>query len=102
MNLPAWPFADPRNVAVFTTADVIDRGLPIVHVTHDEDDGGWQFHSAKGVPEPEDQALAEARIIALEEIVKQDPTVAELADLPLGWRALRKRPGSEWRREQRA
>lgn len=91
-----WPFEDPRNVAVFTTADVIDRSLPIVHVTHDDDDGAWQFHSANGFPDD----IKGYRLVALEEIVTQDPTIAELADLPCGWRATRSGPGAAWRRER--
>jgi hypothetical protein len=91
-----WPFEDPRNVAVFTTADVIDRSLPIVHVSHDEDDGAWQFHSANGAPDDR----AEHRLVALEEIVTHDPTIADLADLPLGWRATRGGLGAAWVREK--
>ena len=46
MSQPAaddWPFADPRNVAVITTRQVFREGLPVLLVTHDEDDGDWQF-----------------------------------------------------------
>lgn len=93
-----WPFADPPNVAVFATSDVMDRNLPIVHVTHDEDDGAWQFHSANGAPDDP----GEHRLVALEEIVKLDPSIIELADLPCGWRAVRDRRGGPWRREPAA
>lgn len=92
-----WPFADPRNVAVFTTVDVLERGLPIVFVTHDADDGSWQFHSENGAPSD----VAEARIVALEEIVALDSTVAGLADLPLGGRARRSGPQGPWQRTRR-
>jgi len=93
-----WPFADPRNVVAFTTADVIDRSLSIVYVCRDEDDGAWQFHSINGAPDD----LAEHRLVALEEIVTQDPTIAEVADLPLGWRATRSDVGGPWKRERAA
>lgn len=91
-----WPFVDPPNMAVCTTADVLERGLPIVRVTHDEDDGCWQFHSANGAPED----LQEARVVGLKTIVRLDPTITTLADLPLGWCALRDAPGTPWRRER--
>lgn len=91
-----WPFVDPPNLAVFTTADVLERGLPIVRVTHDEDDGCWQFHSENGAPDD----LQEARLVALRTIVRLDPTIPALADLPLGWCALRAAPGAPWRRER--
>jgi len=38
-----WPFADPPNVATFTTCKVLNEDHPRLLVTHDEDDGAWQF-----------------------------------------------------------
>lgn len=90
----SWPFADPPNVITYATVDVIDRGLPIVFVTHNEEDGAWQFHSANGAPAD----LSEARWILLKNILARDPSVAELADLPLGWYARRDGAGGAWRR----
>lgn len=43
-----WPFADPWNVAVFTTRQIVRDGEPILHVSHDWDDGAWQFHTGAG------------------------------------------------------
>ena len=57
-----WPFSDPPNVYVITTADVLERGEWIRSVFHDEEDGGWQFHSRHGAPDD----LADARICSLE------------------------------------
>jgi hypothetical protein len=37
----------------------------------------------------------------LEEIVKRDPTVLDVADLPPGWQAVRERVGGAWTRRQR-
>jgi hypothetical protein len=39
------------------------------------------------------------RIVHLEEIVAMDPTVAEVADMPLGWVAFRSVVGGKWTRE---
>ncbi len=88
-----WRFADPRSVAVFTTADVLERGLPICLVSHD-DDGDWQFHTAAGT----DDEVSNARLVALGEIAELDPTLIDLADLPRGWQARRRHVGSPWRR----
>jgi hypothetical protein len=88
-----WPFADPPNVATFTTCKVLNEGHPILLVTHDEDDGAWQFLCGT-TNEPRD-----GRIVGLDCIVAQDPSVIELADLPLGWRAWRDSPAEAWRRE---
>jgi hypothetical protein len=41
-----WAFADPSNLAVMTTRQVVNEGKFINFVSHDEDDGGWQFHHA--------------------------------------------------------
>jgi hypothetical protein len=92
MSADSWMFSDPPNVAVFTTRRVIVEGEPIVYVSHDADDGAWQFHCA-GKPVLEDGIL-----VSLRKMVDRDPTLLELADLPLGWRAERPRPGSAWTR----
>ncbi len=86
-----WPYEDPPNLAVFTTACVMRRNNPIHLVTHDED-GSWQFHCIHG-GQPH---LDEAMIVALEEIVQFDPSVILTAGLPRGWRAYRETPKSEW------
>ena len=90
-----WPFRDPENTAVFTTCFVIKDGHTIVHVSHDADDGAWQFH---GGPTYE---LKDAMAVGLKTIVDLDPTVSELADLPLGWIAERSDRGQAWRRVAR-
>lgn len=91
--LPAdWPFADPRNVAVFTTRQVFGSGQPILRVTHDAEDGAWQFHAGDSA------RAADAMVVALEEVLARDVSIAELADLPLGWRAERAAVGQPWSR----
>jgi hypothetical protein len=42
--------------------------------------------------------MADARLVSLEEIVRLDPTVLEIADLPPGWQAIRERVGGSWTR----
>ena len=91
----SWPFDQPRNCATFTTRRVMNRSEPIVLVSHDADDHGWQFIGAAGA------STADAMLVCLEEVVKIDPTVLEVADLPPGWQALRDAIGGPWtRREQ--
>ena len=87
-----WPFKDPPNVAVFTTVSVVKGGRSILRVSHDEDDGAWQFHTGQDIN------AGEAMIVALREIVKLDPSVVLLADLPCGWIATRDSATSEWKR----
>ena|SRR6266704_5141340 len=91
-----WPFLDPPNTAVFTSQSIVREQEWIYHVTHDEDDGAWQFHPYGG-PASE----ADASVVSLEEILVLDPTIAELADLPLGWCAWRERENSPWMRSRK-
>ena len=88
-----WPFEDPPNMAVITTVNVLEHGHPVLLVTHDEDDGGWQFLCGK-TNDTED-----GRVMGLREIVRRDPSLKQLADLPLGWRAWRSSADEPWRRE---
>ncbi|MEM6425590.1 MAG: hypothetical protein AAGF66_18945 [Cyanobacteria bacterium P01_H01_bin.119] len=91
-----WPFTDPKNVAVFSTRSVVSNEKPILYVSHDLDDGAWQFHSGKSATEDE------PKIISLERIVIIDPSVKTLADLPLGWVATRRDKRSAWQRFEKA
>lgn len=77
-------FNEPANVAVFTTRYVFDDRRPILNVFHHEEDGAWVFVSNDVCKDDGDYL-----ILALEEIVKHDPSVLEVADLPLGWHAYR-------------
>lgn len=91
-KLIEWPFTDARNIAVFTTTHVLRGGEPIVFVFHNAD-GDWQFHYGGS------KSVSEIMIVALEEIVQYDPSVSELSDLPLSWRASRTAPNAPWKRE---
>lgn len=85
-----WPFEDPPNVAVFTLRSVIHGGADIVRVTHDEEDGAWQFLDRDGA------RMEEAMVVGLGGMLRRDPTIAELAHLPTGWAATRERAGAPW------
>ena len=87
-----WPFDQAPDVAAITSAHVMDEGLPILLVTHYEDDHSWGFQSGRPV------TMAEAMVVGMDSIVRIDPTVAEVADLPPGWTAERDAVGAEWRR----
>lgn len=91
MKDPDWPFSDPKNVAVFTVSDIMHCRLPILRVCHDEEDGGWQFLTGGPLPPQKEWML-----VALEGIVKVDPTVLELTELPYGWQATRAAHDMRW------
>lgn len=88
----AWPFDQPENCAVFTTTHVLKEGRDIVRVFHDADDHGWQFHCAGDVE------MKDAMLVSLAEMVRHDPSITEVADLPPGWQAWRKGKGDAWQR----
>jgi hypothetical protein len=86
-----WPYPDPHDTPVFATRRITDDGGPVLAVHHDLD-GSWQFVD-NGPKETEDIAL-----VHLGHIVGADPTVVELADLPIGWMAFRASPMEAWTR----
>lgn len=89
-----WMFGDPPNVAVFTTRSIVRGGAWIAYVSHDADDGSWQFHDSTPGEPPEEEGM----IVALSSMVLRDGTLNELADLPEGWRAWRDGPAAPWQR----
>ncbi len=88
-----WPIDQSPNCAVITLRQIIEGGAPILHVTHDSDDHGWQFLTLADVREED------ALIVCFSHVVGLDPSLFKLADLPPGWRAYRKSTTSEWIRE---
>jgi hypothetical protein len=85
-----WPFDQPRNCATVFSKGVLNRSRPILLVSHDEDDHGWQF--LDGVSEElEDVALA-----GLGHVLEIDPAIVELAKLAPGFQARRMGPDEKW------
>lgn len=88
-----WPFDQAPNCATFVTRGVIESNNPILFVSHDEDEHGWQFHDTL------DAQADDARIVCLSHVLEIDPTMRDLADLPPGWVAWRQDENSPWQRE---
>ena len=94
----AWLFGDAPSTPVVTTRQVTERQLPILYVSHEQDEDGlptWHFLCLT-VP----FAMEDAQLVRLDTIVELDPSITTLAELPLGYCALRTAPGAEWRWEQ--
>jgi hypothetical protein len=87
----SWPFAEGKNRAVFTTKPVIQKGHPILLVSHDTE-GDWQFLCGT-TNRPKD-----GMVVCLGEMLKRDPSIGKLADLPEGWTASRKSVKARWQR----
>lgn len=87
-----WPFRDPPNVATFTVRQIISGNEPILLVTHDAEDGSWQFLTNSPLD------MSDALLVGLVEMVEHDATLLELADLPEGWQASRENKDESWHR----
>ena len=89
-----WKFPDPPHTRVFLSKTVHEGTEAVTYVSHDEDDGSWQFlgdsMSDGGGPV----------ISCFHHPIDNDPSLGELADLPLGWWAERDKPGNEWKRHK--
>jgi hypothetical protein len=92
-SLYRWQFSDSPHTGVYTTKRIMNKEEPITYVTHDLDDGAWQFHG------PSDSPPESAILVCLHCILDWDPSIASLHDLPLGWQASRENPSSPWTRE---
>lgn len=86
-----FPFYDAPNTATIVCCHVINKEAPILYVSHDEDDGMWQFLCGK--PHGED----EARIVSLKYAYETDTSVGELKDMPCGCCAERERKEAPWK-----
>ena len=86
-----WPFDQPPDAAAITVRAVLD-GAPIVLVSHDADDDGWQFLDGNEVD------VDRAALISMARVVGLDPSVLEVADLLPGRTAWRSAPGEPWQR----
>jgi hypothetical protein len=89
-----WPFDQPPNCAVITLWRILDGASPILYVTHDLEDHGWQFLDGNDVQ------MKDAAVVCLNNVVELDRSLMELADLPPGWHAKRASAESTWAREQ--
>lgn len=92
---PNWKFKDGPHTGVFVSTSVHQRTEDITFASHDLEDGAWQFlgdSMSDGVS---------AQLVCFHHIIDNDPTVAELSDLPLGWYAERESVGAPWIRREK-
>lgn len=87
-----WKFPDPPHTRVFLSGAVQAKTEAVTYVSHDEEDGAWQFL---------DDGMADSGgpvISCFHHPIDADRTLEELADLPLGWYAVRATPDAPWER----
>ena len=87
-------FFDHSDTMVFTSKSVIDDGDWVHYVSHDEEDGAWQFHGIHGAPESE----SEARLVLFRNMLQSDSSLSAILDLPVGWFAWRDAADGPWKR----
>ena len=89
-----WPFKDKKDVITITTKGIIEEGKPILYVSHDEDDGMWQFLDGTGLTEED------ARVVSLKEIYELDSSIGDISTMPCGWNAWMDNEDDEWKMAQ--
>lgn len=99
--MTTWPFDDAPNTACFTLRRILRPGFlrrkaDVLAVYHDANDGSWQFLDNKPA------RVSDAMLVSLDVMLKRDPTLAEIANLDRGWRAVRRTIGGQWERSPMA
>ncbi|MGN6178882.1 MAG: DUF4262 domain-containing protein [Mucilaginibacter sp.] len=84
-------FYEERNLGVYTTKQAFE-GEAILYAYHNSD-GAWQFHTSL-TPD-----IKDAKVVALEQIVKLDPSINDIYHLQYGWRAWRENQKADWQYE---
>ena len=90
---PGWPFTGSPNSTAISLRGIFKEGKPILYVARSKSDGTWQFLDGSDHPRVED-----AWVVGLGEVLKHDPSVAAVANLPRGWVAWRESPTAPWER----
>jgi hypothetical protein len=87
-----WKFAVSPHTSAYLSKAVNEGAEAVTFVFHDASDGSWQFIGDSPV------SKCGGVLVCLHHPIDNDPSLAELADLPLGWIAERKAPGEPWDR----
>ena len=81
---------------VVTSTYITEGKLPILYVAHELGENGeviWQFHCGN-----DDYDMKKMQLVRLDTILRIDPTINDISDLPLGFVAKRVSIGSVWNR----
>lgn len=89
-----WKFPDDPHTRVFLSETVNKGTEAVTYISHDAEDGAWQLlgdsMSDGGGPV----------ISCFHHPIDRDPSLVELADLPVGWYAERDGVGKPWTRKK--
>jgi hypothetical protein len=87
-----YGFETSLNTAVFTTSFVINDKRPITYVSHNFEDGAWQFFS----DDLFDDFEKVAKLVSLEEIIDLDTSIIDLSEMQEGYSASRMTLNDKW------
>ena len=87
-----FEFNEPENTACLTCFHILEEKSAILYVSHDEDDGGWQFLCGG-----ENHVEDDARMVSLKTIVTLDHSINKLHDMPVGMCSERTSADAEWK-----
>ncbi len=88
-----WGFSELQGSPALTVSGIAEADEPIQHVVRAAEPPCFQL-LPWGTPDESD-----ARVVSLVSMVESDPTLHDLADLPVGWHAWREGKGHAWSRE---
>lgn len=86
-----FPFYYEPNTAAIICRHVMSGEEPVLYVSHDEDDGMWQFLCGKTAHETGD-----GRLVSLKFVFDLDNSVGALRDMPCGYYAVRESQTGRW------
>lgn len=86
----SFPFDDAPNTASIVCRHVLESDAPILYVSHDEDDGIWQFLCGR------QHETDDARLVSLKWVFDHDPSVRLLKNMPCGCFAERESVQDKW------
>ena len=84
-------FTEPENTACFVCDHVLSKQRPILFVSHEADDGCWQFLCGQN-----DHIESNIKIISLKQATEIDQTINDLFEMPLGIGAERVSINDKW------
>lgn len=85
-----FPFAESCDTVCIVCKHIVNGERPILFVSHDEDDGMWQFLCGRS------HGTDDAKVVALGEMFALDPSIGELTKMPWGYQATRDKVDSTW------
>lgn len=89
-----WKFEDGPHTGVYLSKSVHSGDEAVTYVSHDLEDGAWQFLG-------DSMTESGGVLVCFHHPIDKDSSLTELSDLPLGWYAVREKLGDQWERYEK-